>query len=184
MIKILYVHGFGSHYDPHHEKVKKLQTLGEISGVDVEYCNGFDVVEKTIKEAAFTVKPDLLIGTGIGGHAVAAIGAELGIPFVAMNPIIKPSKTMKQWIGNFTDSVGHDHYLNESVCASYPDMVTEGNGLVIIESGDEISSATKVENALTPYFKVKKFVGGSHRFVHIDAALPIIKEFIEQSKKA
>ena len=41
-MKILYIHGFGSHYDPSKSKVQTLQSLGVVIGINLDYCEGFE----------------------------------------------------------------------------------------------------------------------------------------------
>lgn len=183
-MKILYVHGFGSHFDPTHEKIVALETLGTVVGVDVDYCKGFTSAFETVLDTVLSEKVDLIVGTSMGGYMAAHVGAETGTPFVALNPAITPSESLTKWVGNFTDYTGKDHFLSESIVESYPDIITEGCGLVIVESGDEVISALTTVNTLSEFFRVETFVGGSHRFTHIDAALELIKSFYLQSQGA
>ena len=81
-MKILYVHGFGSNYHPTKPKVQLLRILGEVVGVDVDYCKGFDAAFQKVKVAAMTC--DLIVGTSMGGFMASHIGAVLSIPFVAL----------------------------------------------------------------------------------------------------
>jgi uncharacterized protein len=173
-MKILYVHGFGSHFDPKHEKIQLLETLGKVVGVEVDYCKGFRHVYDTVKSAALNEGVDLIVGTSMGGYMSAHVGSETGIPFVALNPAVQPSITLKKWEGNFTDFTGHDHYLNEGVIHSYPDIATTGCGLVIVESGDEVIPARTTMEMLKDCFHVEMFTGGGHRFTHMAQALPMI----------
>lgn len=181
-MKILYVHGFGSSYDPEHEKIQYLKTLGTVIGVDVDYCDGFTSVFERVLDAVLTEKVDLIVGTSMGGYMAAHVGAEAGIPFVAMNPAIKPNISLQRWVGAFVDYNGHEHYLSESVCETYPDIVQKGNGLVLLDSGDEVIPAYPTQHLLENVFDVRMFSGGNHRFAHLETALPIIKKFFEVSE--
>lgn len=180
-MKILYIHGFGSAFDPTHEKVKLLETLGTVYGVDVDYCKGFDHSFETVRHAVTVNEIDLLVGTSMGGYMSACVGAELGIPFVALNPAVEPSKSLLRWIGAFTSYIGKEQYLSENTAASYPDIAKDGCGLVIVESADEVIDPTHTETVLRDVYRVERFMGGSHRFTHTERALPLIKEFYNQA---
>jgi len=180
-VKILYVHGFGSHYDPEHEKIKALETLGTVIGVDVDYCKGFRSAFETVFSVALVEGVDLIVGTSMGGYMAAHVGAESGTPFVALNPAITPSETLQKWVGTFTDFTGKDRCLTEGTVGNYPDIIQEGCGLVIVETADEVLRAADTVDLLSDVFRVETFAGGSHRFAHIHSALPLIKEHIDHA---
>jgi predicted esterase YcpF (UPF0227 family) len=181
-MKILYVHGFGSHYDPEHEKIKLLETLGTVVGVDVDYCKGFRRAFEMVLESALSQKVDLIVGTSMGGFMAAHVGAETGTPFVALNPATQPSKTLQKWVGTFTDYAGNDRTLTKDCVDNYPDIIQEGSGLVIVETADEIINAYNTAALLNGVYQVEVFGGGSHRFTHMKNALPVIQEFYTQSE--
>ena len=86
-MNILYIHGFGSKYDPEHEKIKTLESIGTVFGVDVDYTRGFRSCFETIMDVFLTGSVDLVVGTSMGGYMASHVGAESGTPFVAINPI-------------------------------------------------------------------------------------------------
>jgi len=179
-MKILYVHGFGSRFDPEHEKVKQLEQLGKVYGVDVEFCKGYENVFKTVSWSVEEHEIDLIIGTSMGGYIAAFVSEKYDIPFVAFNPITQPSKTLERWLGSFTDREGRDHYLSDNIVEKYPDMSMEGNGIVISEMGDDIVSAHKTESIVEDSYEFHKFTGGSHCFDHIEKAVPLIQNFLKK----
>jgi uncharacterized protein len=173
-MKILYVHGFGSHYDPTHEKILALKTIGTVYGVDVDYARGFDHVYTTVKNAVLEYRIDIIVGTSMGGYMAAHVGSRLGIPFVAMNPALQPSVTLERWAGAFVDFSGKSHYMNMDQIHQYPDIATTGYGLILVETGDEILPSNITIRQMSHFFRVEVFQGGSHRFTHIEKALPLI----------
>lgn len=175
-MNILYIHGFGSKYDPEHEKIKALETLGVMCGVDLDYTRGFRNCFEIVLEEVLAQHIDLIVGTSMGGYMAAHVGAETGVPFVALNPAISPSNSLQQWIGHNTAHDGTEFILTDSIVANYPDIIEEGCGLVIVETGDEVISASNTISKLAKVFKVAIFPGGSHRFTHIENALPLITE--------
>ena len=179
---ILYIHGFGSHYDPEHEKIKALETLGTVVGVDVDYCKGYDRVSGRIYDAIMDEQVDLIVGTSMGGYMAAQMGSQCGVPFVALNPAIKPSETLQKWVGTFVDYTGNDICLTESVVMTYPDIVQTGAGLVMVDGGDEVIRAQDTMDLLENVFQVEWFANGNHRFAHMEAALPKIKAHVHNTK--
>ena len=102
---------------------------------------------------------------------------KLDIPFILINPAIEPRISLKKYIGEGIDWVGKNYHLSESVVAEYSKILTSGIGLVFLDSADKVIDAGETLKTLTPYFNVKVFEGGSHRFEHIIEALPTIKDF-------
>lgn len=182
-MKILYIHGFGSRFDPKHAKIQALETLGEVIGIDVDYCKGFKSVFEDVIYKVTTQKVTLIVGTSMGGYMAAHVGSVAGVPFVALNPAISPSHDLLQWEGIFADYNGGSHYLSESTIANYPDIVTEGRGLIIVESGDDVVNANNTVNKLSEYFQVERFSGGEHQFTHIDRAIPLIEQHYSNAKE-
>jgi predicted esterase YcpF (UPF0227 family) len=155
-----------------------LETLGTVIGVNVDYCNGFTTVFNTALDVAIAENVDLIVGTSMGGYLAAHVGAKAGIPFVSLNPATSPIVGLQKWIGTFTDYADNDKCLTLSTVESYPDIVQEGAGLVIVESGDEVICAADTVALLEDVFRVELFSGGSHRFTNLRSALPIIEEHI------
>ena len=180
-MNILYIHGFGSSYDPEHEKIKALETLGTVSGVNVDYCAGFTAVYERALAAVMDNDINLVVGTSMGGYLAAHVASKAGVPFVSLNPVIVPSITLQKWVGNFVDFKGNEHSLSKRTATSYPDIATEGAGLVVVETADEVLSASDTVDALDKVFNVHVMVGGSHRFTHINEALPLIKNHYEMA---
>ena len=180
-MKILYIHGFGSHYDPTHEKIQELEKIGDVVGVDIDYYRGYESAFATAHAAIKDNHIDLIVGTSMGGYLAAAVGTDAGIPFVALNPAIEPKTSLLKWEGSVVDYTGGQHYLTRAAIDSYPDIATTGAGLILVESADEVIHAQTTVDTLSEFYQVKMFTGGSHRFTHMSAALPIITEFYSRA---
>jgi uncharacterized protein len=174
-MKILYVHGFGSKFDPSNEKVVALSQLGEVIGVDVDYTSGYGAARLTVVEAAADAEVDLIVGTSLGGYMAAQVGSAYGVPFVAINPAIAPAETMLKYVGSGVDFAGRTYTLTEEVADSYPDIVTHGAGLVLLDEDDEVLPSKITRAFLGAAFRVVMFPGGNHRFAHIAESLPLIE---------
>lgn len=177
-MKILYIHGFGSHYDPSKSKVQTLQSLGVVIGVDLDYCEGFETTFDKLCKAVSSC--NLIVGTSMGGYMASHVGSACGIPFVALNPAINPRDSLIRHIGSFVDYGGNNKVLSEAVVANYPDIkTTNGCGLILLESGDNIIDPTATKALLDPVYDVRLYEGGSHRFDSLPMVLDEIVAFVE-----
>ncbi len=96
-MNILYIHGFGSNFDGTSPKVSALKTLGTVTGLDIDYTKFHDEIFESIANHIKTNSITLLVGTSMGGFFSAYCGdcgANLEIPFVALNPVISPQNTL------------------------------------------------------------------------------------------
>lgn len=188
-MNILYVHGFGSRFDRANPKVPMLEKFGTVFGVDIDWCQPAEDVLADIAGATFYMNIDLIAGTSMGGWASMQLGAELNIPFIAINPSIFPDVSLAKHIGSGVDYTGREYTLTKEVTDSYftpmvprPISVESMNGLILLDMGDELLDSAKTRDMFSTKYTVKTYAGGSHRFDNIDAALPDIKEYVDWVK--
>jgi len=180
-MNIYYCHGFASRFDRGKSKVQTLATLGPVSGCNIDYtCRADEVVKLAIEEGHFT-NIDLIVGTSMGGWLAATLGSRLGIPFVAINPSIDPSQTLRKYIGSGVDFQGQPYTQTESIVASYYPIAKNGYGLILLDEGDEVIDSLETQKVLDGHYDVKLFSGGNHRFEHMKEALPLIEAFHDQA---
>lgn len=176
-LKILYIHGFGSNYHPTKPKIQLLRSLGEVVGVDVDYCKGFDIAFQKVNDAATAC--DLIVGTSMGGFMASHVGANLGIPFVALNPAVTPKQSLLKHIGSFVDYNGNKKVLDQKTVANYPDFKTvNGCGLILLEAGDKVIDPKHTLRALEDFYDVRMIEGGSHRFDSLSDQIKEIAKFV------
>lgn len=180
-MNILYIHGFGSRFDPLSEKVVELSKLGKVEGIDIDWTeNSADNVVR-IGTAVRATEADLLVGTSMGGWGAAAAGAILGIPFVAINPSINPRETLSRYVGAGSNYDGVPYYLSEETVRKYFPIPKSGCGLILLDEGDEVLPYEETVEALRMHYDINTFEGGSHRFEHMEQALPIIENFYNRA---
>lgn len=169
-MNILYVHGFGSRFDPHSDKVVALSKLGTVWGVDVDYTQGFRHAIKTVSKAVIEREIDLVVGTSMGGYMAIEAAFVFGIEFVALNPACWPSTGLSKWQGSFVDFVGNQCFMSADAVASYPDVFVRSGvkGTVFVEAGDSVIDVAATIQLLSQQYPVQVFPGGSHRFESID----------------
>lgn len=176
-MNILYVHGFGSKFDPDSEKVNALKQLGVVHGIELDYTQGAITVLEQTKHAVLEQEIDLLVGTSMGGWCVSEVGSVSRIPFVAINPCIYPRKMLQKYIGENIDHYGRGYVFTEETCASFTNFALDGNGLILLDSGDEVINANETAKALSGVYRTHMFMGGNHRFAHMQESLSVINRF-------
>lgn len=176
-MNILYIHGFGSSFDPNSKKVTALKTLGNVYGIDIDWTLHSEVNIKKILKRIIEVDADLLVGTSMGGWGAATVGSDCGIPFVAINPVTNPAESLKKYIGKGLNYDNETEYnLTLETVESYRPIAQTGYGLILLDEGDDVISAHNTSELLNSTYRINMFKGGSHRFEHIDDSIPLIKE--------
>ena len=183
-MNILYVHGFASSYDPDSQKVQALKTIGEVTGIDIDYSTSVKDIESHIGKTIMTNQPDIIIGTSMGGYFSALLGSKYGIPFVAINPATEPSTSLVRHLGAGTTFDGADYFLAEEVVEGYKPIVKGigACGLILLDEGDEILDSAHTQELLKFSYGVQVFKGGCHRFSHINESLDEIRMFYSRSE--
>ena len=57
----------------------------------------------------------------------------------------------------------------------YPDFLPSARGMVLLDLADELLDSQATLDALGQHTTVHTFAGGSHRFSHMEEALPLIE---------
>jgi uncharacterized protein len=179
-MNILYIHGFGSKVDPNGEKQIALRKIGHITAFAPDYTRGYQQVLTDV--APFMRDAQLLIGTSMGGFLVSRLSEQTGKAFVAINPVRNTQKTLGKYIGSHHDHYGRAFTLTSEAAASYPDFLPSTHGMVLLDMADELIDSLATLEALGHQMIVHTFAGGSHRFSHMEQALPLIEKFTASSK--
>ncbi|PTX43874.1 hypothetical protein IQ03_04791 [Gemmobacter caeni] len=168
--KIFYCHGWGSHFDPTKGKIRSLARMGHVSGITVDYTLHPQTVFEDYTRVLKQRPQALIVGTSLGGFYAAWLGAELGLPFIAINPAVEPSKTLRAYLGRGVNHVGEHFELTESCVLAYEALSfrLDGCGTISVDLGDEILDAQATLNLVNGRLPVVAFEGGSHRFDHME----------------
>lgn len=180
-MNIYYCHGFASQFDPSSSKLEMLSKLGSVHGHNIDYTRPAEEVVQHCLDALIKADIDIVVGTSMGGWLASIVGSQAGIPFVAINPAIEPSKTLKKHVGTGLDFQGKAYQLTESVVDSYGPFSTNGCGLILLDQGDDVIDWRATHDIYQEHYSVVSFPGGSHRFEHMEEALPPIEAFFERS---
>lgn len=177
-MKILYIHGFGSKFDPESPKIKSLEKLGTVHGVDLDYTQGYLPCIQEVMRVVYSQKIDLIVGTSMGGYMANMAGVGTGIKFVSINPARDPAVALRKYLGTHVDHYGREFTLEESKLEDYGPFVLDSNahGLVLLDEADEVINSHLTQRLTQDVYPTHMFPGGSHRFEHMEEALLLIKE--------
>lgn len=179
-INILYVHGFGSSVDPGSDKRVALAKIADVDAVAPDYVSPYEDVLAVVEP--FLGKADLLLGTSMGGFLVSRLSELTGKPFVAINPVLAPQHTLSKYIGTHKDHTGRTFTLSSQTLSTYPDFLPSADkGMVLLDIEDELLDSRATEVRLGEIMPVHSFPGGSHRFSHMEEALPLIQRFMAET---
>lgn len=166
---VLYCHGFASSFDPGKPKIRELERIAPVRGVTVDYArNPFEAFNAHLDALKGAENP-LIVGTSLGGFFAAWVGSELDLPFVTINPAIRPFSSLRAYLGEGVTHFGAPFTLTEGVVDAYRDLPfrTDGPGQVVLEMGDEVISSHESLNGVCDQLPVRTIPGGSHRFDHM-----------------
>ncbi len=168
-VGILYCHGWGSRFDPRKNKIRALAKMRSVDGITVDYTMHPQVVFG-MYAARLKLHPEaLVVGTSLGGFYAAWLGAEFDRPFIAINPAIAPSTTLRAYIGHGVNHVGELFELTQDCVKAYNALSfrLDGQGTIVLDMGDEILDAQATLDFVRGRLPVVMFDGGSHRFDHM-----------------
>ena len=183
----IYLHGFNSDQNPTSDKLKELGKLGEV--ITLRY-NSFATYEDILEDLKEKVKKQsrnrppgevALVGTSLGGYWAGTLSGIFGLPAILLNPAVRPGKTLQRHVGitlkNFVS--GEVNTLSEDVPKSYPELSKRGILKIMVDEGDEVLDPYDTKEFFVDYGPIL-FKGGSHRFEHMQEALPHIEKFLNR----
>lgn len=179
-MKILYLHGFASAVKKSSKKYDELSKIGEVVPFAPDYCQGFDQVMKdTLAFAVAAGGIQGIVGTSMGGYTASHIAAQLQLPFVAINPSIMPSQTLKKYVGKQQNYAGSSYELKLAHVGSYPDFNTAARGLIIVSALDEVIPTKDTQAfAKEKQLPIISCNYGDHRFEDISPLIEQISEHL------
>jgi predicted esterase YcpF (UPF0227 family) len=180
---IVYLHGFNSAPSRDSDKVQMLLRSGE-----EVLCLGYDSFSKR-EDNLISLRLEIaeldryrlvVVGTSLGAYYAAEVCRRLEIPCVLINPCVDPFFYLSQQKDvDFLNYVtGQKRRLTAEVIESYRGFPIRDSGyfyrpLLLLDLGDEVMSSVETSRVLAG-FEVIKYPGGSHRFCHMELALPEI----------
>lgn len=194
---IIYLHGFSSSSASNKAGVFKRALAGtrfEILDYPAHRPHAaVSSITRAITRAS-SASPDegvTLMGSSLGGFYARFLAATLDLVenVVMINPALQPQITLKPYIGLNTNMVTGQSF--EFGQQDYADLVAYDIGsephvkptLVLLDEGDEVIDYRVAARVYAAAGRVRVYPGGSHRFEHIDEAMPEIRRFIAAPEK-
>lgn len=123
----------------------------------------------------------MFIGCSLGGYMAQHMAEIYLSKAIAINPAIIPSESLSRWLGINTNYRTAEviNLTEEDVEAFAGFAVNPGivPTLVLLDMGDDVLNAEDTERYFDGKADIRTFEGGSHRFDHMNEALPAILEF-------
>lgn len=135
----------------------------------------------------------VLFGSSMGGYYAQYLGQKYGVPYILINPALRPIPVFKEHIGHHVNPSTHEPFcIDNSYIASLQtyDVKSLNNqvpAMLLIDTDDEVIDVDYALQAYNPSkskqgtkFTAVIYTGGDHRFIHLDQAWLNIKQFIKQ----
>jgi len=128
----------------------------------------------------------VFMGSSMGGVASDYLARKTACKAIMINPVISPCELLPQFIGVSANyETGAPYQWEQHHCdqyALYQAALASSQRLperlILLDMGDELLDAEKTRLHYADTAKVVTFVGGSHGFEHMQAALPAVTELI------
>ena len=136
---IIYLHGFASSVKTQSKKYDALSTIASVHPFAPDYTQGFEQVMQDCTQFAKAINNvSAVVGTSMGGYTASHLATRLNVPFVAINPPINPSESLKKYLGTHQSYSGETFELRMEEASSYPEYKASAAGLIIVSNLDEV----------------------------------------------
>jgi predicted esterase YcpF (UPF0227 family) len=187
---IVYLHGFNSAYNPDSDKVRALSKIDDVHPLSYNSFDTYKNILDDILSKACHLSNPIFVGTSLGGFYAGACASAFDVPCVLINPVV--SGSFFQTVGAIIKDVPMKNYVTEQMSSltqpvldSYSDLALydlhyEYKPLLLLDADDELIDSQQSLNALKDVVSKSSvyYPGGSHRFDHIDLALPVIQNYL------
>lgn len=132
----------------------------------------------------------LFIGSSLGGYYAPLLAAEFGGGMVLINPSTRPNETLARYVGpQHNDATGEDYVLTMEMVGAFakyrtPRCNPNVPALLLLDVADEVLDCRHAENFYRGCGKTIVYPGGSHRFDHLEEALPEIRALYDSLPEA
>ena len=185
---IIYLHGFNS--SGNNEKVTALNRYLKTPVFAPSYPsndidNAITIVGDLIETNRKEDEPLMVIGSSMGGFIANYIGRKYNAKIVLINPALDIPSILSNYLGENTNfKTGETYNLTVEHIVKFEtyktaDPYNELGTLVLLNKGDEVIDYQEAANFFNGAADVRIFVNGDHRFKNMDAALPLIEDYLK-----
>lgn len=142
-------------------------------------------VEALINEYHTSHDSAVLVGSSLGGFYAPYLAKQFGLPSILINPLVDHT-LLREAIGPQENFYTEEHYDWTAAYCDQLDELTvnpadlEIPPLVLLDEADETLDSKLAARHFQNRALVRVFPGGSHRFDHLEEALPIIRNYLSQ----
>lgn len=141
-----------------------------------------------INEPGNKTDSPVLVGSSLGGFYAACLAKQFGLPSILINPLVDQT-LLREAIGPQENFHTGKHYeWTSEYCDQLDAMVIDPAELnipplVLLDEEDETLDSKLAARHFRNRAQVRIFPGGSHRFEHLEEALPVIRNYLDQHAK-
>lgn len=174
------MHGFASAVKKRSKKYDDLSRIATVHPFAPDYTQGFaPVLQDCIDFAGSVSSVSAIVGTSMGGYTASHLAKRLSVPFVAINPAINPSQSLKQYLGKHQNYDGGEYELSLEQVTSYPPYNHSVTGLIIVSDFDTVVPPLRTKDLASNYnLPLISCNYGDHRFEDISALIDKINNHI------
>ena len=187
---IIYLHGFNSAFNPDSDKVRALSKIDKVYPLSYNSFDSHSNILYDILSKTRHLENPIFVGTSLGGFYAAMAASAFGAPCVLINPVVTGSffqttGTLIKNVSMINYVTGEQSALTQQTLESYTDTTIidlnyEYKPLLLLDAADELIDSIQTHEALLEIVSESSmcYPGGSHRFDHIDLALPVIESYL------
>ncbi len=188
---ILVIHGFNSAGGgAKAEALKKMFPGATVLSPTFDYKNPAATL-KTLDSLCLTRRPNIIIGTSLGGFFALLCGATHHRPAMLINPTTEPSVTLRKFIGQNKNFVTGQRYIfTEQDVEKYATLEREQfNKIVpeddltcfVLSTDDEVlGDHTYLEQKYPQCSNFNYFTGQGHRFSSLKSVRDLIEHYLDK----
>ena len=165
----LYIHGFGS--SARSLKAERLMQHAQLRDQRL-ICPNLptipDLAIQTLEDWVIHTRPQVLIGSSLGGFYARYLASRFELPAVLINPAVNPDIRLREAIGQATqyfDGTGFEWTAQhcDALAQYQPSNEDQRRLWLLVQRGDEVLDAQQAINAL-PLARQTIEDGGDHGF--------------------
>lgn len=186
---IVYLHGFNSAYNPDSDKIAALSKLDTVYPLSYNSFDTYTNILEYILTKTKHLENLVFVGTSLGGFYAAACASALGVPCVLINPVTRGSFVQNNGIlikdipmTNYV--TGEVNTVTQTMIDSYENLDIkelhyECKPMLVLDMGDELIDSQNTLDHLKSIVSNSSvnYPGGSHRFDHINLAVPSMRYY-------